>query len=712
MYTTRHFLWSVACLSALMGMASVSALADDAANAAIEKELLAVLRSDGPPADKAIACKKLAIHGSGESVADLAKLLNDPQLASWARTALEAIPGAAADEALRKASEPLEGRLLIGVLNSIGVRRDAGAVTVLAGRLEDKDADVASAAAVALGRIGNADATKTLRAALASVPAAVRSAVAEGCVLCAERLHDDGKLAEAVVIYDEVRKADVPKPRILEATRGAILARKQEGIPMLLALFQSNDKAMFNIGLSTAREFPGNEIDKLLPAEVARVTPARGGLLITAMADRKDTVVLSAIIDAATNGSKPVRLAAIGALARIGNASSLQALLDAAGDADAELVVAAKATLADLPGKDVDAKITSLLPGAKGKMYPLLIGLVGERRIEATPALLKAMDHADKEVRTAALVALGATVSLKDLSVLTNQAIAPKNADDAEVAQQALKTACVRMPDREACATELAKAVERAPEKEKVMLLEILTDVGGEKALKTIGMVSKSKEPGLQDAGSRLLGKWSSLDAAPVLLDLAKTGPAAQYRIRALRGYIGLARKFPMPDAQRAEMCQNALEISKVAEQKLVLDVCKIHPSLDTLKLAVKVTQSVPELKDEGTQSVVAIAQKLGTKGPEVAELLNQSGIGRVKLEIVKAEYGTGATQKDVTVVLQKQATEFQLVTLPKATYNESFGGDPAPGEVKQLKIQYKMDDKEGSANFAENALIILPMPK
>jgi HEAT repeat protein len=69
-------------------------------------------------------------------------------------------------------------------------------------QLQAKEADVASAAAVALGRIGNADATKVLRGSLAEAPAGVRSAVAEGCVLCAERLHADGNPAEAIAETD------------------------------------------------------------------------------------------------------------------------------------------------------------------------------------------------------------------------------------------------------------------------------------------------------------------------------------------------------------------------------------------------------------------------------------------------------------------------------------------------------------------------------
>ena len=64
------------------------------------------------------------------------------------------------------------------MINSIGVRRDADAVDALSTKLKDTDTDVAAAAAVALGHIGNATATASLRAALATAPTFVRSAVA------------------------------------------------------------------------------------------------------------------------------------------------------------------------------------------------------------------------------------------------------------------------------------------------------------------------------------------------------------------------------------------------------------------------------------------------------------------------------------------------------------------------------------------------------
>lgn len=702
---------AVAVSTILFLTVAASAFAEPASP---EKDLIAVLQSaDSPPAEKAITCKRLAIHGTSAAVPELAKLLPDPQLSSWARIALEAIPGPEADEALRKATESLEGLLLVGTINSLGVRQDAKAVELLTGRLADKDAEVASAAAVALGHIGDPPATKALRDALTATSGKVRSSVAEGLVLCAERLHTAAKSAEAVAIYDEVRKADVPKQRQVEATRGAILARGVEGIPLLLEQFRSKDKVFFQLALGTCREFPGSKIDQVLATELGQAAPERAALIVYAMADRPETVMLPALLKAAEKSPGPVQVAAVDVLGRVGDPSCLPVLLEVALNPDAKLSQTAKESLAELPGEKVDARIVAMLPEAKGKSYPLLLELVGERRIPTVPEVLKALEHSDKDVRAAALAALGKTVSLQQLSVLISQVAKPKHSEDLPAAQQALKTASVRMPDREACAKELAMALEHSPATSKIVLLETLGEVGGTKALQTLATAARSDAPELQDNASRILGRWNSVEAAPVLLDLAKTAPESRYQVRALRGYIGLARKFAMPESQRAGMCQKALETAKRSnEKKLVLDVLKLHPSTDGLKLVVGLLES-PELKTEATQTVLVIAQKVkGKKKDEVNSLLSQAGLERVKLEIVKAEYGAGANQKDVTAILQKHAGDLPLVSLPSSSYNASFGGDPVPGQVKQLKVQYRINGKPGEATFAENALIAFPMPK
>lgn len=711
MLNARIYRISAAVLAAAV-VAAGSLRADDAAREK-ERQYVGVLKSDAQPAEKAVACKHLAVYGSAEAVPELAKLLTDPHLSSWARIALEAIPGAAADDALTAAVPALEGELLVGTINSIGVRRSAGAVDLLIERLQNNSHEVVSASAVALGHIGSAKGTEALLKELKAGRAkAVQPALAEGCILTAEGLLKAGKADDAVKIYDEVRKADVPRQNILEATRGSILSRKAEGLPLLVEQLKSKDKAFYYLGLSAAREIPGKEVAEALVAELPKAEPERAAMMLVVLADRNETSQLPAVLKAAEKGPRPVRLAAVSALQRLGDVSCLPTLLTLSLDADEELALAAKKTAAELPGEKVDAEIVSGLAKADGKKYPLLIELVGQRRIEATAALIKALDSKDAVVRSAALTSLGETVAQKDLKVLVSQFVTPKNADDAPVAEKALKAASIRMPDREVCAAELSAALKNAPAPAKVALLQILGAVGGTKSLETIGAAAKSSDAQLQDTSSKLLGEWLNADPAPILLDLAKTAKGDKYQVRALRGYLRIAQQFAASDEQRAEMCVKALEAANhAAEKKRVLEVLKSKPHVETLKVAIKAMQN-PELKEDATTVVMAIAQKLSAKGANVKELLAQAGLDPVKVEIVKAEYGTGSNMKDVTEALQKQVGELPLITLASPSYNASFGGDPAPGAVKQLKVQYKINGKSNEISFAEDAVILLPMPK
>ena len=133
MYTYDCVRRSIALVSIFCGLVGNTAawLPAQETTPPSEASLLAMLRSSAPAADKALACKHLAVFGSAAAVPELAPLLHDEQLASWARIALEAIPGSEADAALRNACGTLEGRLLMGAIHSLGVRRDPMAVELL-----------------------------------------------------------------------------------------------------------------------------------------------------------------------------------------------------------------------------------------------------------------------------------------------------------------------------------------------------------------------------------------------------------------------------------------------------------------------------------------------------------------------------------------------------------------------------------------------------
>ncbi len=588
-----------------------------------ESELISVLKGDSPAAEKAIACKKLAVYGSSEAVSELAKLLPNEQLSSWARIALEAIPGPAADEALLKSLDVLKGLQLVGTINSIGVRRDPSAVDSLKKKLQDSDEQVASAAAVALGKIGTSAASDVLSKSLDLANAKVRSSVAEGLVLCAERAAPD----EAIELYDLVRKAKVSKPRILEATRGAILARKQAGIPLLLEQLRSSDKGLFQIGLSTARELAGKEVDAALASELEKAVPEKAALIIQAMADRTDTVDMKAVLKAAQSGSKVVRASAANALGRVGDASCFATLLESASDEDEELSGVAKLALAQIADPRVNTEMLERLPKSDGKSLRVLLDVIGQRRLESTKEIVKHTRHSDKAIRASALMALGNTVSMQQLNLLIDYLVSPKDPEDLEVAQKALKTAATRMPDRDECSTALAAAMDKASMATKLSLLDVIAAVAGKKSLETLADAAKSSDLQLKDAGSRLLGDWMTIDGAPVLLELATTGPNDKFQVRAMRGYIKMARQFNMNESQRISMTTKAWEASKqLAEKKLVVEVMRRYPSIGMLELAVKASGN-PETKEEATAAALEIAKKLPNKKEEANAILKKAGI-------------------------------------------------------------------------------------
>jgi len=683
-----------------------------------ERKLIGVLRSDAPPPDKAMACKLLAIYGSHEAVPALAPLLADEGLASWARIALEAIPGPAADAALRGAMGKLRGRLLIGAINSIGFRRDAKAVDGLVRRLKDADAEVASAAAAALGRIGGTRAETVLRETMAEGPAALRSAAAEGCILCAERRLAQGNRAEAVALYDWVRKdrrGDLPKQRLLEATRGAILARQSAGLTLWLEQLQSADKDRFALGLRVARELGGAEVAKALAAELGKVPPptkqqapkvlaikkaqygaggqwadvtdrlaaavsnnvlsieasndlagdpapnvvkelrltySLGGeehsavvpegqtlhvgqvapdgnprqiLLVYALGDLGQTAALPAVLEVAKSGSWGARVAAVRVLGQIGDASAVPVLLDAA-QGTGELGEAALKSLTDLQGHAVDAALAGRLPAAKGPTRAILIQLAGYRGIgSAVPTLLEDSASGDPQVRLAAIHALGMTVGFDNLGKLIERLAKPTSAQEAEAAESALFLACTRMPDREACAEKLIAAASPSPVPVKCRFLEILGSMGGTKALAAVAAAAKEGNPQMQDVASRLLGEWMTADAAPALLDLAKTAADAKYKIRALRGYLRIARQLDVPAQQRVAMCREASKLcQRDEEKKLVIEVLRRNPSAEGLALVVPHLHNAG-LKAEASAVAVSIGEKILPKDPAaVAEAMKQ----------------------------------------------------------------------------------------
>ncbi len=617
MLKSRHLVW---CAVLLVVTASTVALGQGGNTAADnqnpkekEAKLIAVLQSDAPPAEKAITCKRLSVYGTSAAVPALAPLLLDKELSSWARIALEVIPGPAADEALRTAMGKAQGRLLVGVINSIAVRRDAQAVNGLVERLRDNDTDIASAAAVALGRIGGDQAAGVLEQSLAEVPALVRPAVAEGCILCAEKSLAEGKSADAVKLYDTIRQANLPKQRVLEATRGAILARGSAGLPLLVEQLKSADKGQVGIGLRTARELPGRDVTEALAAEMNRLSPDRQPLLLLAVADRTDAAVLPVVLKAAQSGPKVVRLAALDVLMRLGSVSCVPALLEAAAESDTQVAQAATFTLAHLPGKDVDADLLARLPQAAGRTRQVLLQLAGERQLDgALGAIMSSLQDADTGVRSAAVQALGALGGDKqatDLVQLLQKTQDPKDRADIEKALAAISGRAGA-----SCVPCLLPLMQNSDTALRTIGLRVLVIAGGPEALAAVKSALEDKDETVQDEAARRLSAWPTnwpgdAAAAEALLTLAKSSKKMLHQVLGLRGYLEYVRgdKQLNNSGKVAKVKELLPLIQRPEEKRLAISVVGAIRTAGSLELLTTFA-SDPAVVEDACSTIVNIS--------------------------------------------------------------------------------------------------------
>jgi len=589
----RYFTWCfILIIVAASGLTAAQDIPGPATNMK-EGDLIAVLQSDAPKSEKAITCKRLAIYGTEQAVPSLAPLLADKELASWARIALEAIPGPAAEDALRDALGKLEGRLLIGVINSVSVRRDVRAVNALVQKLDDSNAGVASAAAVALGHIGGDQAAKALTQSLTGAPASVRSAVAEGCILCAEWFLANKKTASAIMLYDRVRQADVPEQRHLEAIRGVILARKSAGLPLLIEQLRSEDKEKLGIGLRAARELPGRDVTKALASELDRLSPDRRPLLLLALSDRNDSAVIPTIQKAAQSSSKDLRITAINLLIRLGDVTCVPILLKAVSEDDADLEQAAMETLVRLPGKDVDADLIARLPQAQGKLQQVLIELAGQRQIsEAIPAVVPSLNDSNAEVRGVAIQTIGIIGQDQQMPDLVKLLQETNNSTERADIRKALLAISGRSGVK--CIPHLQPLTQSSDNELHMIGLRALAIIGGPEALAAVKSAIDNAESPVQDEAVRILSNWPNnwpedSEAGQILLRLATSSEKMSHQVLGLRGYFQYIRGTKkLSSEQKVTRVVDLLSyIKRPEEKRLAIAVLGEAPSSSALELLI-----------------------------------------------------------------------------------------------------------------------------
>jgi HEAT repeat protein len=401
---------------------------------------------------------------------------------------------------------------------------------------------------------------------------------------------------------------------------GASEPEQDEAVKIVLDILRSGDQEMQAVAIAMAKDMSGTDVTQALAKELPNLSAASQVMLLSALSDRGDAAALPAV-NAATGSKDPsVRIAALRALGRLGGASSVELLAQAAAATTGEERQAARDSLYRLRGPDVDQVILASIPKAEPKVKVELIDAVGERNIRSgASALLETAKDSDRKVRIESLRVLKVVAGPADLPALVDLLIHAQSSSDRNEAQKTVAAVAHKIEDtnRQAQAVLAAlPSVEAIPS--RCALLSVLGKIGDRSALPVLTAALKDANVEVQTAAIRALAEWPTPEPLNDLLKVAEGSDNKVHRILALRGFV---RLLGLESGRSAEetlgMYKKAMSLAPdVGEKRRVLSGLSGVASLAALKMAADYLEDEGVSREAGS-AVIKIASGICGDFPE-----------------------------------------------------------------------------------------------
>ncbi len=593
----------------------------------LEQGLIDFLKADATLAAKQFICKELSVVGTEASVPVLSKMLADEKTSDMARYALERISGAKVDEALLKALGKANGKIKIGIINTLGERREKSAVKSLAKLVLDKDPTIATATAAALGKIACPMAAETLSNARTKVAGAVKTTVLDAYLMCADQLAKKGEKSAAAAIYQNVFETEKELPIRSAALRGVIKTAGDKTADVMLKVIKNEAPALQIVAFDLVRKYPDtkdlNQISNVLP-ELTTVGKIQ---LLTALADRGDVSVREAVLKAIKDENLDVRIAALNTLAKLGNENDVELLASIAATGETAEKEAARQSLALLNTPKTDITILWKISETERAAKIELIQTVGERRIPAAEeVLLKAAQDPERTVRVAAYKSLELVAEPKYLQPMVDLLVKVDNEAERRSAERAIVATSRKNAGENQAQIVLDKLNTVKVIPAKGSLLKVAGRIGDKNARPVLQKALLDKNEDIQVAAINALSEWPTPEPLDELLKVAQTSKNEVQKVLALRGYIQLAGlESDRPVDETLKLYQTAMGLATEAnEKRMVLSGISKLNSVGALEMAAQYLDNT-ELQQEAEIAAVKIAPLTREQAPEkVKEVLKK----------------------------------------------------------------------------------------
>jgi len=566
------------------------AMASKAELPQIESRLLRMVAPGAKtsPEGKDFVCRQISVIGTEASVPAMARLLNDPSLAEMARYTLERISGPSAGVALRSALPKVSGKTQIGIINALAARRDTQAVPALKSLISSSDTAVSDAALAALAKIGSATSLAVLKEA-AKVQGPRRESVLRAYLQCADTVAAAGDHPAARSVYQQLSGPGEPAAIRIAALHGLVSVDGKSAIPVLAKEFNTTNDDVQAAIIRLLNRMPGADVTAIFATQYTNLSPIGQIRLLAAMAERGDTAVTLPVAMQALKSSIPeVHTAALRAIGRVGDGTSVQILAEMAANTQGDEQVAARESLGMIRGSGADTAIAAAIVSSTGNLRLELIRAAGERASpQLADALLKVAQGQDRNAAQAAIRALRSAAGPEQAPALLDAVLKISNVGERREA--ALTLASVMKRAARPVIEPVLSAYQPARDKQtRIILIDVMGQVSANEALPSLRAALKDSDADIARAAILALTAWASAEPFPDLLEIARGDSNPTRQILALRGCIKL---IAVPsERSRTDSVGLVKQVWRLAKQQAekrgILALLPLFPTPESLRMA------------------------------------------------------------------------------------------------------------------------------
>ncbi|MFC2118120.1 DUF1080 domain-containing protein [Bacteroidota bacterium] len=515
--------------------------------------------------------RQLQFCGKDESVEISNKYLMHKMLGYPAARTLINIGSEKAKKALLKTlSENISEKqeLLIPIVKALGALKCSAALPQIQHLTESQETDMRKTSLFALAEIADPTSLKLLSDnAKAAVYKNDITGATSSYLRYANNLSENGNKKLSIKIAKELyKKCKNPDQLYNKAASLQLLTSNLgfEAMSYLLKAIESEDIKYRGAALRLANDIKGKEATSMWLEKMAKLKPIVKAEVMHMLGERGDKTAIIGIKQYLSSSNQSVRYSAISSIAILDKQEGFKSIigqLKAFPDDDVKKI------LLSVTGPDNINALVKTLDNMPLSSKALIIDVIAERKAGMYfDEVYSYCSDKNNDIKKRAIAALKDLADTDHLDKLIKLLLSIDNEKGVEEIQQAIVRASDTKEDKELCSQKLLSGLEKT--NQKIRIIEILAEVGGVEALKTVTEYYKNGDTNIRKAAFNALANWNNYSASTALFNIINNKNEKEYHKSAFIGYVKQVSNAPVSDDQKLLLFRKVMAFAADNEDK------------------------------------------------------------------------------------------------------------------------------------------------